>query len=568
MRVESINGKKYILIIVDDYSWFTWVKFLRSKDEAFEFIIKFLKMIQVRLNANVKNIRTDNGTECVNQTLRSYYEDVAYELLHDRKPDLSYLHVFGALCYPTNDSEDQGKLKTKADVGIVIGYAPAKKAYRIYNRRTTRIMETIHVNFDGLTAMDSEQSTLRPTLHEMTPGTLFPEVAALDLVVSTGTPSSTFVVKMHHHQLALGLREAFHLLDLDNQSFTLEGVTDWYQSQVIKNQELEAPKEALPSPDYVLGPEYPSSPDYMPGLEHVPSPIYVPYVPESEYSEYLVPSDAEAPIEDQPLQDDASPTSLSPCYIVDFDPEEDPADYPADERDDDDDDESSNDDDDDNVKEDEEEEHLALADFSVIPSPPLPVSSLPLPLPSPPTTSPTYVEAPLGYRVAAIRMRAASPPLLLPYTSHRTDIPEAEMPPHKKACFNTPDEWRLIIPSLLMLPDSRVKEIGYGITDTWDELVDAIREVAPTTLEGVNQRETRLAITVRQDTYEIYVNTHEIQIQTWDTRIQTLEALVATMVAQTLSLQTQLTAALRRIQTLEARDPEPLDGPADAGSSS
>nr|GFB36086.1 retrovirus-related Pol polyprotein from transposon TNT 1-94 [Tanacetum cinerariifolium] len=50
MRVESINGKKYILVIVDDYSRFTWVKFLRSKDETLDFIIKFLKMIQVRLN--------------------------------------------------------------------------------------------------------------------------------------------------------------------------------------------------------------------------------------------------------------------------------------------------------------------------------------------------------------------------------------------------------------------------------------------------------------------------------------------------------------------------------------
>ncbi|GJZ84062.1 retrovirus-related pol polyprotein from transposon TNT 1-94 [Tanacetum coccineum] len=76
MRVASINGKKYILIIVDDYSRFTWVKFLASKDEAPDFIIKFLKMIQVRLNATVRNIRTDNGTEFVNQTLCSYYESV------------------------------------------------------------------------------------------------------------------------------------------------------------------------------------------------------------------------------------------------------------------------------------------------------------------------------------------------------------------------------------------------------------------------------------------------------------------------------------------------------------
>nr|GEY56134.1 retrovirus-related Pol polyprotein from transposon TNT 1-94 [Tanacetum cinerariifolium] len=52
-----------------------------------------------------------------------------YELLHDRKPNLSYLHVFGALCYPNNDSEDLGKLQAKVDLGIFIGYAPKKKDY-------------------------------------------------------------------------------------------------------------------------------------------------------------------------------------------------------------------------------------------------------------------------------------------------------------------------------------------------------------------------------------------------------------------------------------------------------
>ncbi|GJY99721.1 retrovirus-related pol polyprotein from transposon TNT 1-94 [Tanacetum coccineum] len=120
----------------------------------------------IRLNTTVRNIRTDNGTEFVNQTLKSYYEDLGishqtsvartpqqneavattcytqnqslihkhhnktpYELLHDRKPDLKYLHVFGDLCYSTTDSEDLGKLKPKADIGIFIGYAPGKKAY-------------------------------------------------------------------------------------------------------------------------------------------------------------------------------------------------------------------------------------------------------------------------------------------------------------------------------------------------------------------------------------------------------------------------------------------------------
>ncbi|GKD24221.1 putative ribonuclease H-like domain-containing protein [Tanacetum coccineum] len=84
----SINGKKYILVIVDDYSRFTWVKFLASKDEAPDFIIKFLKMIQVRLNTHVRNIRTDNGTEIVNQTLRSYYESdgISHETSVARSP--------------------------------------------------------------------------------------------------------------------------------------------------------------------------------------------------------------------------------------------------------------------------------------------------------------------------------------------------------------------------------------------------------------------------------------------------------------------------------------------------
>ncbi|GJU77824.1 retrovirus-related pol polyprotein from transposon TNT 1-94 [Tanacetum coccineum] len=172
MRVASVNGKKYILVIVDDYSRFTWVKCLRSKDEALDFIIKFLNIIQVQLKVPVRRIRTNNGTEFVNQTLREYYEKVSishetsvahspqqngvikrwnytlievsrtmliyvkaslflwaeavatacytqncsivrlhrskipYELLHDKPPDVSFFHVFGALCYPTNDSEN------------------------------------------------------------------------------------------------------------------------------------------------------------------------------------------------------------------------------------------------------------------------------------------------------------------------------------------------------------------------------------------------------------------------------------------------------------------------------
>nr|GFC27144.1 integrase, catalytic region, zinc finger, CCHC-type, peptidase aspartic, catalytic [Tanacetum cinerariifolium] len=69
-------------------------------------------------------------------------------------------------------SENLGKLQPKADIGIFIGYAPTKKAFRIYNRHTRRIVETIHVNFDELTAMASEQSSSVPEHNEMTLATI------------------------------------------------------------------------------------------------------------------------------------------------------------------------------------------------------------------------------------------------------------------------------------------------------------------------------------------------------------------------------------------------------------
>ncbi|GKC61412.1 integrase, catalytic region, zinc finger, CCHC-type containing protein [Tanacetum coccineum] len=100
------------------------------------------------------------------------YGKTPYELLHDKPPDLSFFHVFGALCYSTNDNENLGKLQPKVYIGIFIGYAPTKKAFRIYNRCTRRIIETIHVDLDELTAMASEHSSSVLALHEMTPATI------------------------------------------------------------------------------------------------------------------------------------------------------------------------------------------------------------------------------------------------------------------------------------------------------------------------------------------------------------------------------------------------------------
>nr|GEU41838.1 hypothetical protein [Tanacetum cinerariifolium] len=105
------------------------------------------------------------ATACYTQNrsiIRLLHGKTPYELLHNKLPNLSFLHVFGALCYLTNDSENLLKLQPKADIGIFIDYAPTKKAFRIYNRRTRRIVETIHVDFDELT--DSSSTPYVPPL--------------------------------------------------------------------------------------------------------------------------------------------------------------------------------------------------------------------------------------------------------------------------------------------------------------------------------------------------------------------------------------------------------------------
>ncbi|GJS15508.1 retrovirus-related pol polyprotein from transposon TNT 1-94 [Tanacetum coccineum] len=191
-KAEDTNQEKLYLLHMDLFGPMR-VKFLRSRDEAPEAIIKCIKNIQVRLNVTVRNVRIDNKTKFVNQTLREFYENVRishqtsvaqncsllllrynktpYELIHDKNPDLSFLHVSGSLYYPTNNSEDLGKQNAKADIGIFVGYTPAKKAFRNYNRRTWKIMETILVMFDELTSMASEQFSSEPGPQLMTPAT-------------------------------------------------------------------------------------------------------------------------------------------------------------------------------------------------------------------------------------------------------------------------------------------------------------------------------------------------------------------------------------------------------------
>ncbi|GJR09239.1 retrovirus-related pol polyprotein from transposon TNT 1-94 [Tanacetum coccineum] len=110
MRVEIINGKKYILVIVDDYSRFTWVKFLRSKDEAPEVIIKCIKNIQTKLNS---------CGSCSHNV--DIFKSSSVLMGRSNQHSLLYPKPFSdsSLCYLTNDSEDLGKLNAKADIGLI-----------------------------------------------------------------------------------------------------------------------------------------------------------------------------------------------------------------------------------------------------------------------------------------------------------------------------------------------------------------------------------------------------------------------------------------------------------------
>nr|GFB84594.1 retrovirus-related Pol polyprotein from transposon TNT 1-94 [Tanacetum cinerariifolium] len=113
------------------------------------------------------------ATACFTQNrsiIHRRFNKTPYELINGRKPDISFLYVFGALCYPKNDRKDIGKLGAKGDIGFFIGYSANSCAYRIYNRWSKKIMKTMHVSFDELSAMAFEQRSSKPGLQSMTSG--------------------------------------------------------------------------------------------------------------------------------------------------------------------------------------------------------------------------------------------------------------------------------------------------------------------------------------------------------------------------------------------------------------
>nr|GEV36042.1 putative ribonuclease H-like domain-containing protein [Tanacetum cinerariifolium] len=174
--VKSLNKKSYFLVITDDYSRFTWVFFLATKDETSPILRTFITGLENQLSLKVKVIRSDNGTEFKNSDLNQFcgmkgikrelsvprtpqqnginkvlmtkpHNKTPYELLHGRSPSIGFMRPFGYLVTILNTLDPLGKFEGKVDEGFLVGYSVNSKAFRVFNSRTRIIQETLHVNF-------------------------------------------------------------------------------------------------------------------------------------------------------------------------------------------------------------------------------------------------------------------------------------------------------------------------------------------------------------------------------------------------------------------------------------
>ncbi|GKE55379.1 putative ribonuclease H-like domain-containing protein [Tanacetum coccineum] len=176
--------KKYCLVVTDDYSRFTWVFFLATKDETSEILKNFIKEIENLVDKKLKIIKSDNGMEfknkvmddfCREKGIRREYSiartpqqngiaerrnwtliETARTVLADSKlpttfwakaVTLSFMRPFGCHVTILNTLDNLGKFDGKSDEDFFIGYSLSSKAFRVYNTRTGRVEENLHIEF-------------------------------------------------------------------------------------------------------------------------------------------------------------------------------------------------------------------------------------------------------------------------------------------------------------------------------------------------------------------------------------------------------------------------------------
>nr|GEV93143.1 hypothetical protein [Tanacetum cinerariifolium] len=202
MRVESINGKKYVLVIIDDYSRYTWTHFLRSKDETPEVLIDFLRLVQRGLHAQVRTVQTDKGMEFLNKTLHAYFaqEEIEHQTSITRTPEQNgvvkrrncilveaartmlsaakvplyfWAKAIATTCFTQNRSLVIPRHE-KTPYHIINGRKPSVKFFYLFGSlcyivrdgenldKMKKKVETIHVNFDELPQMASDHVSSDP----------------------------------------------------------------------------------------------------------------------------------------------------------------------------------------------------------------------------------------------------------------------------------------------------------------------------------------------------------------------------------------------------------------------
>ncbi|KAJ9561421.1 hypothetical protein OSB04_006581 [Centaurea solstitialis] len=230
MKTVSLAGRKYVLVIVDDYSRYTWTRFFKTKDETSNLIINFIKVVQVQLKLPVQTIRSDNGTEFKNQVLKGFYNSLGitqtfsaartpeqngvvkrrnrtlveaarsmlaqsqlpqylwaeavntacytqnrsiihrrfgktpYHVLFGRIPNIDYFKVFGCPCFVLNETENRGKFGPKSDEMIFVGYSDCSVAYRVFNKKSRVVYESVNVRFDPFVELSSTVSSNADTV--------------------------------------------------------------------------------------------------------------------------------------------------------------------------------------------------------------------------------------------------------------------------------------------------------------------------------------------------------------------------------------------------------------------
>nr|GEV35331.1 retrovirus-related Pol polyprotein from transposon TNT 1-94 [Tanacetum cinerariifolium] len=202
MRVQSINGKRYLLVVVDDYSRYTWrIRTDNATEIKNKTLAKFFDEVGISQQFSAARTPQQNGiverrnrtlveaartmltfanlplfiwaeaitTACFTQNrsiIRKRFVKTPYELMNKRKPNIKFFRVFRCRCYLLND-EDVGKLKAKRDIGVFVGYSKESAAFRIYNKQTRKIQESVNVNFDEISKMASKQFNLKPGLSNL-----------------------------------------------------------------------------------------------------------------------------------------------------------------------------------------------------------------------------------------------------------------------------------------------------------------------------------------------------------------------------------------------------------------